>query len=46
MMYVTYRFAGFRELSKDGARSVLENDLERIQDPPTYLVLHAPELSR
>ncbi len=43
MMYVTYRFAGFREVGKDGPRSTLEHDLEHIQEPPTYVVLHAPE---
>lgn len=37
MMYVTYKFAGFREVEKDGARSILENDLSRIQALPSYM---------
>ncbi|EYF03728.1 non-ribosomal peptide synthetase [Chondromyces apiculatus] len=43
MMYVTYRFAGFREVARDGQRSILENDLSRIQDPPPYVRVQLPE---
>ena len=39
VMYVTYAFAGFSEISRDGDRLVLESDLERIQPPPAYLTL-------
>ncbi|HEX2086012.1 MAG TPA: HAD-IIIC family phosphatase [Solirubrobacteraceae bacterium] len=37
MMYVTYAFAGFAEVERDGDRVLLEGDLSRIQDPPPYL---------
>jgi FkbH-like protein len=37
MMYVTYKFAGFREVERDGARAILENDLSHIQALPTYV---------
>jgi FkbH-like protein len=37
MMYVTYKFAGFREIEREGARSILENDLSRIQPMPAYM---------
>jgi len=36
-MYVTYKFAGFRETERDGSRSVLENDCSRIQSAPPYI---------
>ncbi len=37
MMYVTYSFAGFREVEKQGDRIVMENDLSRIQADPEYV---------
>jgi FkbH-like protein len=37
MMYVTYRFAGFEEVERDGDRVLLESDLSRIQPPPEYV---------
>lgn len=37
VMYVTYMFAGFTEISRDGDRLVLESDLSQIQRTPTYL---------
>ncbi len=37
MMYITYRLAGFREVSKNGSLSLLENRLEEIPQFPTYL---------
>ena len=37
VMYVTYAFAGFSEIARDGNRLVLESGLEQIQPPPTYL---------
>ncbi|CAM3925617.1 HAD-IIIC family phosphatase [Nocardiopsis rhodophaea] len=36
-MYVTYKFAGFREVLRDGDRTVLEADLARVQEPPEHL---------
>lgn len=43
MMYVTYKFAGFRDVAKDGNRSVMENDLSRIQDFPPYMQIDTEE---
>jgi FkbH-like protein len=37
MMYVTYKFAGFREAERRGEVVVLENDLTRIQPFPDYV---------
>ncbi|XXS68122.1 HAD-IIIC family phosphatase [Sorangium sp. So ce131] len=37
MMYVTYKFAGFREVSKDGDRAVMVNDYSQIQGFPPYM---------
>jgi FkbH-like protein len=37
MMYVTYKFNGFREVHRDGAHSTLECDLSTVPDYPTYL---------
>ncbi len=39
MMYVTYKFAGFKEIAKVGGVSILEHDLTRIQPPPPYVDL-------
>ncbi len=39
MMYITYKFAGFKEIGKIGEISVLENDLTHIQPPPSYVDL-------
>jgi len=39
MMFVTYKFAGFKETGKDGEISVLENDLTQIQPPAPYVDL-------
>lgn len=39
MMYVTYRFAGFKEIGQAGAGRVMENDLLRIQPFPYYFNL-------
>lgn len=40
MMHVTYMFAGFHEIDRDGSRVVLESDLGSGQDPPEYLRVH------
>jgi len=44
MMYVTYKFAGFREISKQGDRSVLEHSLAEIPPVPTHLRLQLGDL--
>jgi FkbH-like protein len=38
-MYVTYKFAGFREVEKDGAKSILETDYANIQSFPPYITV-------
>lgn len=43
MMYVTYKFAGFREVAKNGERSIMENDLSRLQEFPPYMQIDAEE---
>ncbi|MFI6298525.1 HAD-IIIC family phosphatase [Nonomuraea sp. NPDC050790] len=43
MMQVTYAFAGFREVSRDGAHVVLEADLSAVQPPPSYVQLEIVE---
>ena len=37
MMYVSYKFAGFKEVEKHGDALVFENDLTRIQPFPPYI---------
>lgn len=37
MMQVTYAFAGFREVSRDGVHVVLQADLESLQPAPEYV---------
>ena len=39
MMYVTYKFAGFKEISKAGEVSLLENELTHIPPPASYVDL-------
>lgn len=36
-MYVTYKFAGFREAGRQGEAVLMENDYSNVQDPPAYL---------
>jgi FkbH-like protein len=36
-MYVTYKFAGFREISKDNGVTLLENDFSRPAEFPPYM---------
>lgn len=43
MMYVTYKFGGFKEVEQDGDCIVLENDLSQIQPFPDYVQLHFVE---
>jgi FkbH-like protein len=40
MMYVTYKFGGFREVVQDGDLVVLEHDLSQIQPMPDYTQIH------
>jgi len=44
MMYVTHKFAGFKEVDKVGEATILESDLTRIQGLPDFVTLrlHAP----
>ncbi|HLJ35413.1 MAG TPA: HAD-IIIC family phosphatase [Ktedonobacteraceae bacterium] len=44
MMYITYKFAGFREVERDGNLIVLEHNLSPIQLLPSYVALHVEEL--
>jgi FkbH-like protein len=37
MMYITYKFAGFKELSRNGDFVLFENDLRQIQPPLAYV---------
>lgn len=37
MMQVTYAFAGFREVSRQGTHVVLQADLDALQPPPAYV---------
>ncbi|MFD0635245.1 HAD-IIIC family phosphatase [Catenulispora yoronensis] len=39
MMQITYIFAGFREVERDGAHAVLEAETSDIQPPPEYVRL-------
>jgi FkbH-like protein len=43
MMYVTYKFGGFREIDKIGDLVILENDLTYIQPFPEYVQLYVTE---
>lgn len=38
-MLITYRFAGFREVEKQGEVSLMENDYSALQPPPPYVDL-------
>lgn len=45
MMYTTYRFSNFNEISNDGEGNiVLENDLSLIKEYPPYIDIKYPEL--
>ncbi len=43
MMRVTYRFAGFKEVAKEGDVAILENDLSNIQPFPDYVDVAVPD---
>ena len=40
MMYVTYKFGGFREVQKNGDVVLFEHDLANIQPVPSYVTAH------
>ncbi|MEH2112693.1 HAD-IIIC family phosphatase [Nostoc sp.] len=37
MMYISYKFAGFKEIANNNDSVILENDLSRIQPVPSYV---------
>ncbi|GIJ48802.1 haloacid dehalogenase [Virgisporangium aliadipatigenens] len=39
LMLITYRFAGFREVRREGQSVVLRADLDRVPEPPAYLTV-------
>ncbi|MBD2201838.1 HAD-IIIC family phosphatase [Calothrix sp. FACHB-1219] len=41
MMYISYKFAGFKEVANNDSLIVLENDLTRIQPVPAYIKFQA-----
>lgn len=41
-MLVTYQFAGFRDVERDGDHILFEHDIERLQPYPAYLRLSVP----
>lgn len=43
MMYVTYKFAGFKEIEEKDNFVVFENDLQQIQPLPGYMKINIPE---
>jgi FkbH-like protein len=45
MMYVTYRFAHFEEVARDGDVVVLENDCRSVPACPDYVDLRVPRLA-
>ncbi|MCX7920665.1 MAG: HAD-IIIC family phosphatase [Clostridia bacterium] len=45
MMYITYKFSGFKEIYEEGNKILFENDFSTIQDFPPYIKINAPELS-
>ena len=45
MMYITYKFAGFRQIEDRGTSVMLEHDLSQIQDFPSYIRVLTDELA-
>jgi FkbH-like protein len=39
MMYVTYKFAGFKEIEENGDKIMFENDLSMVQSYPEYVTV-------
>lgn len=42
MMYVTYKFGGFKEVAREGDLVILEHNLDQIQAMPDYVDIHLP----
>jgi hypothetical protein len=42
-MLITYKFAGFKEVARDGNVLIFENDCSAIQPPPPYVDLRVEE---
>ncbi|WP_217563128.1 HAD family hydrolase [Paenibacillus sp. GbtcB18] len=42
MMYISYKFSGFKEIEEDGAKVLFENTLTAEQPIPDYFVLNTP----
>ena len=42
-MLITYRFAGFKEIARNGEVAIMENDYSAIQPPPPYVDLRILE---
>jgi FkbH-like protein len=40
MMYITYKFSGFKEVEQRGELTIFENDLTHIQPFPEYVKVH------
>jgi predicted enzyme involved in methoxymalonyl-ACP biosynthesis len=45
MMYMTYKFSRFVEISREGSLLTLENDLHDVSPPPSYLELDISNLA-
>ncbi len=45
MMYMTYKFSRFVEISREGSLLTLENDLHDVNPPPSYLELDISNLA-
>jgi hypothetical protein len=43
MMFVTYKFGGFKEVERRGELVILANDLEHIQAFPAYVTVQTDE---
>jgi FkbH-like protein len=41
-MLITYRFAGFKEVGREGDAALMENDFSALQPPPPYVDLRLP----
>ncbi|HVU65966.1 MAG TPA: HAD-IIIC family phosphatase [Ktedonobacteraceae bacterium] len=41
MMYITYKFGGFKELEQQDQLTIFENDLQHIQPFPAYVRVHS-----
>ena len=42
-MLITYKFAGFKEVERNGELLLFENDYSVLQDPPAYVDLRIVE---